>query len=42
MTETKIFITAIVAADFGRLTFFPKYELYVTIQEKPTASEKND
>ena len=40
--ETKIFRPTTVLAEDVRLTSFFKYELYVTIQENPTASEKKD
>src|SRR5699024_826828 len=40
--ETKIFILTTALADEVKLISFSKYELYVTIHEKPTAKEKND
>ena len=41
-SETNIFKLTTVLADDVRLISFFKYELYVTIQENPTAREKND
>ena len=40
--ETKILNPTTEPAEFGKLTSFFKYELYVTKHEKPTASAKND
>lgn len=41
-SETNIFIPTTDPAEERRFTSFFKYELYVTIHEKPTAKEKND